>query len=335
MRKKDKMGDAKRRDPILSRKKDNYELLHELLEDEKLKGRMEKGLSQLKRALPKFFIWLDQSDLEPYEVGVKEALAFQGWLIETGRLDGKPYQLSTVRNFVKAASSFYEYLKSQSLVSDNPFKHIRKVKEDKILPRNILKEEQMETLLTALSLFDEEKGMKKQVTMYKVHVIAELMYASGLRISEVADLKPDDIDFSKGIIHVREGKGGYSRICWLNDYSGEILHLYVTKMRKLTFSIWHERNGHLLFGTPWFSLEKLVNKTLRRVSENLKLGHFTSHGFRHALGYHLLKEGCNIRYIQEILGHKALRNTEVYTKVDREDLREVLDNFHPRKFREK
>ncbi|MCK5201723.1 MAG: tyrosine-type recombinase/integrase [Spirochaetales bacterium] len=310
------------------------ELISEFLKDEKLKGRMEKGLKTLKQTVPKFISWLDLSDLQFSEVGVKEALSYQEWLIETGRLDGDKYHPSTVRNFLKGAINFYEFLKDRGLVHDNPFRQIRKIREEKILPRNILKEKQMDALLSKLSLFDSEKGLKNQITMYKVHVIAELMYASGLRIGEVADLATSDIDFSKGIINVREGKGGVPRVAWLGDYSKEILNLYITGMRKLTFSWWHERNNHLLFGTPWFSLEKLVNKTLKKVSGNLKIGHFTSHGFRHALGYHLLRSGCNIRYIQEILGHKHLKNTEIYTKVDREDLRDVLDSFHPRKFRE-
>jgi len=327
--KKDKMGDTKCRGPILSRKD---ELFRDFLEDEKLSGRMEKGLIQLKKAVPKLFHWLEESELQFHEVGVKEALAFQGWIIETGRLDGQPYQSSTVRNYLKAAGSFYEFLKSEGMVFDNPFRQIRKIREEKILPRNILKEEQMETLLTALSHYYDEKGSKNQITMYKVHVIAELMYSSGLRISEVADLQISDIDFMKGIIHVREGKGGIARVAWLNDYAKDILHYYVTEMRELIFSSWNEKYEYLLFGTPWDTLEKLVNRTLKEVSERLKLGHFTSHGFRHALGYHLLRSGCNIRYIQEILGHKSLKNTEVYTKVDREDLKEVLDNFHPRKF---
>ena len=314
------------------RKKDIDQLFNDFLEDEKLSGRMEKGLIQLKKAVPKLFYWLDESELQFQEVGIGEALAFQGWIIETGRLDGGKYQSSTVRNYLKAAGSFYEFLKSEGIVFDNPFRQIRKVREEKTLPRNILKEEQMETLLTTLSNYDGEKGSKNQITMYKVHVIAELMYSSGLRISEVADLKVSDIDFFKGIIHVRQGKGGFPRVAWLNDYAKEILHIYVTKMRELTFSSWNDKYEDLLFGTPWDTLEKLVNRTLKEVSVRLKLGHFTSHGFRHALGYHLLRSGCNIRYIQEILGHKSLKNTEIYTKVDREDLKEVLDSFHPRKF---
>ncbi len=308
-------------------------IFKEYLEEESLRGHTEKGLRLLRAKVPKVFEYLEQIDLRVSEMKVSEAQGFQGWLLETGKKDGGKYQKSTILTYIKVAASFYEFLKRSGIVYSNPFKEIKRVREEKKLPRNILKEKQMALLLEALSKWDEEKGLKRQITAYKVHVIAELQYSTGLRISEVADLKPEDIDFEKGIINVREGKGGVSRTCWLNDYSKELIKLYLEKARSLTFSQWHERNGELLFGTPWFSLEKLVNKTLNKVSAILGLGRVTSHGFRHALGYHLLRAGCNIRHIQQILGHKHLKNTEVYTKVEKEDLKELLDTFHPRQFR--
>ena len=80
-------------------------------------------------------------------------------------------------------------------------------------------------------------------------------------------------------------------------------------------------------------IEKL-NNFLNKESEKLGLGHFSSHNFRHALGYHLLRSGCDIRYIQGILGHKELNTTQIYTKVDKDDLKEVLEQYHPRQFKE-
>jgi site-specific recombinase XerD len=71
-------------------------------------------------------------------------------------------------------------------------------------------------------------------------------------------------------------------------------------------------------------------------NEELKqYGEYTTHFFRHSVGYHLLKAGCDIRYIQEILGHERLRSTEVYTKVDKEDLLGVIDKYHPRQWHER
>ena len=73
-----------------------------------------------------------------------------------------------------------------------------------------------------------------------------------------------------------------------------------------------------------------LNTFLNKESERLGFGKFSSHNFRHAVGYHLLKNGCDIRHIQSILGHKKLSSTQIYTKVDKEDLRSVIDKYHPR-----
>lgn len=190
----------------------------------------------------------------------------------------------------------------------------------------------MEKLLDLLARFDGEHDLKKAKSAYRVHVVAELMYSTGMRVSEVAGLRLADLDFGKGIVYVNCGKGGENRIAWLNDYAGAVLRLYVTKMRKVMANEWNERNEELLFGVRWGSFARMVNKRLGQAAKKLEMSGFTSHGFRHAVGYHLLRAGCNIRYIQEILGHKLLRNTEIYTKVDSSDLRSVLDNCHPRKW---
>jgi site-specific recombinase XerD len=69
------------------------------------------------------------------------------------------------------------------------------------------------------------------------------------------------------------------------------------------------------------------------LAAELDLPEFTSHGFRHCVGYHLLRAGCQVRYIQEILGHEHIQSTEVYTKIDKENLKAVLDQYHPRRWK--
>jgi site-specific recombinase XerD len=164
--------------------------------------------------------------------------------------------------------------------------------------------------------------------------VAELMYATGLRIAEVADLKPADIDFEKGLVHVHAGKMGIDRVCFLHDYAALLVRLYLDEFRDLTFNRWNRENGHLLFGTKWSNFEKTINKVLKRVSQDMGRPPFTSHKFRHCLGFHLLRSGCDVRYIQAILGHKLLRNTEVYTQVDKDALQEVFERCHPRTYRQ-
>ncbi|MBN2900148.1 MAG: tyrosine-type recombinase/integrase, partial [Clostridia bacterium] len=107
--------------------------------------------------------------------------------------------------------------------------------------------------------------------------------------------------------------------------------IYVEEMKDLVL----EKPGRpdYLFGVKATTLVISLGKSLKEVSEKLGLPVTTSHGFRHAVGYHFLRAGCDIRFIQEILGHEHITSTEIYTKVDKKDLKKVLDKYHPRNWK--
>ncbi len=305
------------------------ELFNQFMKEERIKGRREQGLLSLKRRIPKFFRYLDEIGLTLIGVGTEEALSYQLWLIETGRRDGKSYSMRTITSYIIPVTSFYEYLKISCVVLNNPFKEIRKVRREKKLPTDILKEEQMGLLLDELENFMDETDLRRIIRKYKFHIICEVLYSTGLRVSEISSLRLDDIDLVRGLVSVREGKGGFFRTAILNDYARSILSIYIDEIRPLILTSWHDET--LLFGTAtWSTFGKVVNKGLKEYSEKVKIPPVRCHGFRHALGYHLLRSGCSVKNIQGVLGHKALRNTEIYTKVDKEDLKCVLDRFHPR-----
>jgi integrase/recombinase XerC len=310
-------------------------LLADFLEERELSGSREQHLIGLRNRVPKLFDFLAEYGLKVHNLGVKQAQEYQGWLIETGRQDGNKYSSETIHSFLKAAVSFCEYLRKKGILLSNPFKEIKRIRINKKIPRQLLKEKEMNHFLEQLVHFEKEKDLKNKITRYKVHVMAELMYATGLRISEVAALTLSDIDLKRGIIIVREGKQRKRRVAFLNDYAKEVLKFYIEKMRGLIFSEWNWKNSGLVFGVKWAWLGHVVNKTLNRVAKEAGYEGFTSHGFRHTLGYHLHRAGCNIRHIQEILGHRRLKTTEIYTKVDKENLKEILDMYHPRKRRKK
>lgn len=312
--------------------KEQETLLKEYLVYAKIKGHREQGLIGLRVRIPKLFEFLNEKGISLHELGVKQAQEFQGWLLETGKQDGRKYSKNSILAYLTAASALCECMKQKGILKSNPFKEIRKIRRDKKIPRNLLKEKEMNQLLSELGRFGGG-NLKNRIINYRVHVIAELMYATGLRISEVAALTPGDIDLQRGTVSVCDGKSGKSRIVFLNEYAREVLRIYIEKMRDLVFSEWNERNAGLLFGVQWAWLSRPVNRVLNNTAK--KLGHegFTSHGFRHCFGYHLLRAGCNIRYIQQLLGHAHLKNTEIYTKVDKEDLKQVLDTYHPRKWK--
>jgi site-specific recombinase XerD len=173
--------------------------------------------------------------------------------------------------------------------------------------------------------------MRKKILHYKVHVIAELQYSTGLRIGEVAEIKEEDIDFDKSMIWVRKGKGLKSRMVFLNDYARMVLKFYVEEMKELVSGNYSRKNEGI-FGAGGSRLRENMRNVLNPVMKKLDYDPISSHGFRHALGFHLLRAGCDIRYIQEILGHKSIGTTEIYTKIDKEDLKKVLDDFHPRQW---
>jgi integrase/recombinase XerC len=297
----------------------------------KAEGRSEQALIGFRDRLPKLFAYLREIAVHPYMLKARDAQGYTGWLSQALSKAGRPYASGTVAGHLYAASAFYAFLKQRGLVVANPFGEIRRVKIAKKLPRGLLKEPQMERLLDSLVHFDEPGHLKAAIARYRLHVVAELMYATGLRVSEVAALKVGDIDFERGTLTVREGKGGYQRTALLNQFALDVLRMYVQEMRELLFNSTNEGRGPL-FGARWAWFGIWVNKELARACAELELPPMRSHGFRHALGYHLLRSGCAIRYIQSILGHKHIRNTEVYTRVEKEDLKRVVDACHPRKW---
>lgn len=306
-------------------------LIKEYIKSEEINPKHHKRLLTKIHLLNRFKEFLYERSVE--EIRVREALEYQGWLIDQGNKDDSSYSNSTVTEYIVTISGFYDYLKSCNYVYDNPFRSIKRLRVDKKIPRNILSEKNMDKFLKHFRNWNQESNLKRRISLYKMHVISELMYSTGLRINEVANLEIEDINLFNESVLVKEGKGGFSRTAILNDYAKGVLSLYITKMRELVFTKRNLPNTHLLFGMKPSYFEKYVNESLLKATNYLGLNRVTSHGFRHAVGYHLLKSGCDIRYIQDILGHKSLKNTEIYTKVDKEDLKKTLNRYHPRVFK--
>ena len=312
----------------------NRTLLKAFLEESRILGAREQNLKGLRSRVPKFLRYLEEQEIDAESVRVRDASAYQGWLIETGKLRGGKYGKNTIVSYVKAAACFFEYLKRCGRIAANPFVEMRRLSGERKLPRNLLKEKEMDAFLDGLTKWNDATGHRNRKRMYLTHVVAELLYSTGMRASEAAGLSVADIDFGRSLVTVREGKGDTSRVCFLSEYTREVLRLYVEEMRDVMASEWNERNAELLFGVKWMPFGRIMNRKLTELAGKLGLPRVTNHAFRHAVGCApLLRAGCPIRHIQAILGHKSIKNTEVYTKVDKEALKDVLDRFHPRTFK--
>lgn len=265
--------------------------------------------------------WLEDRGLGVETLTPGGAEDYQTHLATWEKDGGMRYTTKSVSGMITSAYGFYQWLKYTAQVPNNPFYRMKRIKQEGRLPRDVPSVAEMAEGLERLRSFPQGKDLKDRRRLYRLHVIAEVLYASGLRLSELAALTESDVDWEKGTLRVREGKGGRERVAFLGDYSLKVLRIYIQRMREVLVlgdseTLWGCRNGK--------SLESSLNAGLRK-----ELG-WTSHTFRHALGTHLLARGCDLRMIQMILGHEDLKSTALYTRVSKEDLRSQLDTYHPR-----
>jgi len=226
---------------------------------------------------------------------------------------------ATLTRKIYAIKSFFSYLKKKGQVDQNPFDAITIPKADKKIPQ-ILTEKEM---LTFLDLLPENNFLQ-----LRNKAIFELLYATGLRISELVHLKIEDLHLSEGVLRVM-GKGRKERIVPFNDHAGQILERYLRSVKEKyqtdhNFIFVNARGGKIT--------ERSVERILKTVYKELTHSdqRVYPHLFRHSFATHLLQRGANLRVIQELLGHANLTTTEKYTTLNYADLLRVYKKCHPR-----
>lgn len=236
----------------------------------------------------------------------------------------------TIQNYIKAARGIYSFLMMTEAVKSNPFSEVEYPPSSNHISRNILTESQMNRLLGSLERYYMIQNPRKKSRRYVSHVLAEFLYATGLRIEEASRLMESDIDTIHRYVYVRKGKGGKPRIAFLNGYAADVMRLYLKKGKRIADSIIYGERRSTAFSAEKNVLASLFNREIREICTELDIPVITSHGFRHSLGTHLLRAGCDIRKIQAILGHEKLSSTQIYTRVYSEDLKKSIDEYHPR-----
>ncbi len=308
-------------------KNEQESLFVRYLDELKLSG---KDTSHVKKAFTLFGQYLEEFELDPLLLKQRDAQDFQVYLVTQVKEDGGVRRSkATVLNIIGAVAGFYDHLKRNGQVYGNPFSSIDRIKRNRSLPRNVLSESETNALLDFLGNFHLHRTLTQRRQWYRVHAMAELMYACGARIHEVVALEPKDLDLENGLVTLRDEKTNAIRRGFLNSAATEILRLYLEEIRELVLFERCGGNPRLLFASG-STLKSRFNKMLGEACSRLGLKQITSHHFRHALGVHLLRNGVDIRMIQAILGHRSLNSTQVYTQVDKKDLLSVMDKFHPR-----
>ncbi len=231
------------------------------------------------------------------------------------------YARTSISRKLASLRSFYRYAQRQQLCESNPAKPLRNPRGQRKLP-HFLSSEEIGRLLSAPKRSDP-LGLRDRA-------ILETMYSAGLRVSEVVGLNDGDIDFEDAIARVR-GKGRKERLAPLGKYALEALHAYL-RTRRLSPQAPQGREAPVFvnrFG------QRLTTRSVGRLLEKHILAcgldsRTSPHTLRHSFATHLLDRGADIRSVQELLGHKSLVTTQIYTHVSTANLREVYLQAHPR-----
>lgn len=231
------------------------------------------------------------------------------------------YARSSIARKLASLRSFYRFAQRQNLADSNPAKPLRNPRGQRKLP-HFLNNDEVGSLLAAPNVH-ESLGMRD-------HAILETMYSGGLRVSEVVGLNDGDLDFEEGIARIR-GKGRKERLSPMGKYALEALRHYM-RQRELAASEASGRAAPVFvnrFGRRLTT--RSVGRMLEKYIQLTGLDTRTSpHTLRHSFATHLLDRGADIRSVQELLGHKSLVTTQIYTHLSTANLREVYLRAHPR-----
>lgn len=227
---------------------------------------------------------------------------------------------STISRKLSSLRTFYKYLVLNNKVKSNPFLLVSSPKKEKRIPK-FINYNNMEEILNVPNIKTKE-GQRERV-------ILEVLYASGVRVSELVNIKLKDIDFSNKNILIF-GKGSKERLVSFGDYALEYINLYLKEGRNLLLD--GVKSDYLIVGKKSEKLttrrvEQIIDDIIKRTSIKLNI---TPHMFRHTFATHLLDNCCDLLVVQELLGHASLSSTEIYTHVSNEHLREVYLKCHPR-----
>lgn len=256
--------------------------------------------------LEEFVKFLDKKSFESVEY-----VDLRRFLAELKARNLKPRSLARKLSTLR---SFFKFLQREKLIKSNPAKLLVTPKLDKPLPHFMSEEE-------TVRLIEAPKAGK--INSLRDKAIFELLYSTGIRVSELVGLDVNDIDFFGNIIKVM-GKGKKERMVPVGEAALKALKEYLDS-RKVDHSfVFANKGGTRLTDR---SVRNIINKY---ILEQAGSQHVTPHMFRHSFATHLLNNGADLRSVQELLGHANLSTTQIYTHLTTDKLKKVYDQAHPR-----
>jgi len=273
------------------------------------KGLSKNTVSSYKNDISSFFSWCDKEQIDRLKVTDLNLNNYISYLFSIG------LKSSSINRKVSSIKHFYLFLLKKKIIKNSPADEITTPKQEKYLPTS-MSEDEVECLLgspkPSIKIERRDKAM------------IEILYATGMRISELVNLKLTDIDFNRSVLKVF-GKGSKERLVPYGEKASEALRIYLEDRKKLDSKdvFLSNRGTRLTRGAFWQRMKIYIKR------ENLKSS-ISPHTLRHAFATHLLNRGADLRSVQILLGHSDLSTTQIYTHIAKKRLGEILKKHHPR-----
>ena len=265
-----------------------------------------------------------KKDIEEYEMFLKEKnynyknMDYKKCTEYLLFLDNRNLKKTSVSRRLSSLRTFYKYLVLNNFVDNNPFLLVSSPKKEKKMPK-FINYSGIEEIFNIPNIKTKE-GQRERV-------ILEILYGSGIRVSELVNIKIKDIDFSNKTILIF-GKGSKERLVSFGEPALDSIKQYINDGRKQ----YEIESEYLIVGKNEDQLttrriEQIIGELINKTSIKMNI---TPHMFRHTFATHLLDNGSDLIAVQELLGHESLASTEIYTHISNEHLRDVYLKCHPR-----
>ena len=288
-----------------------YSLIYNYLDfSENIKGLSKNTTNSYQRDLNKFSKFLKASGVSDFDSLTEEMCS--AWISD---LFQNNVSARSIQRHISSAKGFFNYLKKSGLVTNSPFELINSPKSPSHLP-NILSPEEVSQLLN----FKPKNAQEKRDL-----AIIELIYSSGLRVSEAVNVNLGDFEDNKTFLRVM-GKGSKTRLVPVGRYAKNAIEGWMIERDKLSTkdnSLFVNLRGRRI-------TTRSVQERLKNIAIMQGLPPVNPHMLRHSFATHLLESSGDLRSIQELLGHSSLSTTQIYTRLDYQHLIKVYENSHPR-----
>ena len=275
-----------------------------------VKNLSENTTKSYKRDLKKLYLFLEKLNVTNYS-DIKEEIC-SAWIGDLYSQNNKP---KSIQRHLSSAKGFFRFLKKNNLISSSPFELVTAPKSSNTLP-DVLSPEDVEQLL----------NFKPSNTIeIRDMAIVELMYSSGLRVSETVNINISDFEENMSFLRVL-GKGSKTRLVPMGRFAINAINNWISEREKIS-----NNTDALFLNSKGSRLSvRSIQLRLKKMATKQGLPPVHPHMLRHSFATHMLESSGDLRTIQELLGHSSLSTTQIYTKLDYQHLAKIYDKSHPR-----